>query len=63
VASRTDGFTRHLIREFLSFATGRHLQPADEIAVEDILPAVQRDGYGLRTLPGEALASEIIRSR
>jgi hypothetical protein len=31
--------------------------------IEDILQAVKADGYGLRTLVLEALASEIFRSR
>ena len=63
VARRTDGFTRHLIKEVLSYATGRHMEPADEFVIEDIFEAVAKDGYGLRTLIVEALASEIVRSR
>lgn len=63
VAGRTDVFARHLLKQFLSFATGRHLAPVDDFVVEEILQAVQRDGYGLRTLVVEALASEIFRSR
>ncbi|MEO6243919.1 MAG: DUF1592 domain-containing protein, partial [Opitutaceae bacterium] len=50
VGSRTDVFTRHLIKEFLSYATGRHMTPVDEFVIEDILQAVKIDGYGLRTL-------------
>jgi hypothetical protein len=63
VASRADVFAHHLIRQVLSYASGRHLEPVDEFVVEDILQAVQQDGYGLRTLVVEALASEIFRSR
>ena len=63
VASRTDAFTRHLIRQFLSYATGRHLEPVDEFVIEDIFQVVKQDGYGLRTLVVEALASELFRSR
>ena len=63
VGSRTDVFTRHLIKEFLSYATGRHMTPVDDYVIEDILQAVKKDGYGLRTLMVEALASEIFRSR
>ncbi|MFZ9683682.1 MAG: DUF1592 domain-containing protein, partial [Cephaloticoccus sp.] len=37
VASRKDVFARHLIRQFLSYATGRHLEPVDEFVVEDVL--------------------------
>ncbi len=63
VASRTDIFTRHLIRQFLSYATGRHLEPSDDFVIDDLLQAVKNDGYGLRTLLVESLASEIFRSR
>jgi hypothetical protein len=63
VASRTDLFTRHLIKQVLSYSTGRHLEPSDEFVIEDILQAVKQDGYGLRTLIVESLASEIFRSR
>jgi hypothetical protein len=63
VASRQDVFARHLIKQVLSYATGRHMEPIDEFVIEDILQAVKLDGYGLRTLMVEALASEIFRSR
>ncbi len=61
--SRTDVFTRHLIEQFLSYAAGRHMEPIDEFVIEDIFQAVKKDGYGLRTLIVESLASEIVRSR
>jgi hypothetical protein len=63
VTSRTDVFARHLIKQVLSYATGRHMEPIDEFVIEDIFQAVKQDGYGLRTLIVEALASEIVRSR
>ncbi|MCX6952234.1 MAG: DUF1592 domain-containing protein [Verrucomicrobia bacterium] len=63
VASRTDAFTRHLIGEFLSYAAGRHLEPVDDPAVEEIFQTVKKNGSGLRTLVVECLASEIFRSR
>lgn len=63
VARRTDAFARHLLKQFLSYATGRHLEAVDEFVIEDIFQAVKQDGYGLRTLVVEALASEIFRSR
>jgi hypothetical protein len=63
VASRQDVFARHLIKQVLSYATGRHMEPIDEFVIEDILQAVKLDGYGLRTPMVEALASEIFRSR
>jgi hypothetical protein len=63
VANRTDAFTRHLIKQILSYATGRHMEPIDEVVLEEIFEAVQKDNYGLRTLIVESLASEIFRSR
>ena len=63
VANRQDVFARHLIKQVLSYATGRHMESIDDFVIEDILQAVKKDGYGLRTLVVEALASEIFRSR
>ena len=63
VASRQDVFTRHLIKQVLSYATGRHMEAVDEFVIEDIFQAVKKDGYGLHTLIVECLASEIFRSR
>ncbi len=63
LANRTDAFTRHLIRQFLSYATGRHMQPLDDVVVDEIFEAVKKDGYGLRTLIVESIASDIFRSR
>ena len=63
VAGRTDVFARHLIKQFLSYATGRHMEPIDDAVIEEIFQAVKKDGYGLRTLVVESLASEIFRSR
>jgi hypothetical protein len=63
VAGRKDVFARHLIREFLSYATGRHMEAVDDYVIDEIFQAVQRADYGLRTLVVEALASDIFRSR
>ena len=63
VSGRTDIFARHLIRQFLSYATGRHLAAVDDYVIDEIFEAVKADGYGLRTLVVESLASEIFRSR
>jgi len=62
-ANRRDVFTRHLIRQFLSYATGRHVEAVDEPVVEQVLEVVRKDGYGLRTLVLAAVASEVFRSR
>ncbi len=63
VSGRTDMFARHLIRQFLSYATGRHLEAVDDYVIDEIFEAVKADGYGLRTLVVESLASEIFRTR
>ena len=63
VSGRQDIFARHLIREFLSYATGRHMEAIDDVALEEIFEAVKKDGYGMRSLVVESLASEIFRSR
>jgi hypothetical protein len=62
-ASRTDVFAHHLIKQILSYTTGRHMEPIDDFVIEEIFQAAKQDGYGLRTLIVEALASEIFRSR
>lgn len=59
---RHEAFTRHLIKQVLSYATGRHLAPVDDPVIEQIFQTVQQDGYGLRTLVVECLASEVFRS-
>lgn len=63
VSGRQDVFARHLIRQVLSYATGRHMEAIDDYVIEEIHEVVRADGYGLRTLVVEALASEILRTR
>jgi hypothetical protein len=63
LAGRTDPFVRHLVGRVLSYAAGRHLEPADSYVVEDLFEIVRRHDYGLRTLVVEALASEFVRTR
>ncbi len=61
--TRAGLFTRQLIRQLLSYAAGRHMEPADEFVLNDILDAVKKDSDGLQTLLVECLTSEIFRSR
>jgi hypothetical protein len=63
VETREDVFTRHLIRQMLSYSTGRHMEITDDFALDDIFTAVKKDRSGLRTLVIECLMSEIFRSR
>jgi len=61
--TREEHFTRHLIRQFLTYATGRHMELADDFIIDEIYTAVEEDGLGLHTLVVECLMSEIFRSR
>ena len=61
--TREDLFTRHLIRQFLSYAAGRHMEPADEFLLEELHSKLKGRGMGVRTLVVECLLSEIFRSR
>lgn len=61
--TREDIFTRHLIRQVLSYTTGRHMETADNFEVDEIHAAVKGHKLGLQTLMVECLTSEIFRSR
>lgn len=61
--TREDLFTRHLIRQILSYTTGRHMETTDEFEIEEIQDRVKKSGLGLHTLLTECLTSEIFRSR
>jgi len=61
--TREDLFTRNLIRQVLSYTTGRLMETTDEFVIDDILEKVKTQGLGLQTLLTECLTSEIFRSR
>ncbi len=61
--TREDLFVRHLIRQVLAYATGRHMEPADDYIVEEIHTRVKQENLGLRTLITECLTSPIFRTR
>ncbi len=63
LTTRHDLFTRHLIRQFLSYATGRRMELADDFTIDEIQAKVKKDGLGLKTLITQCLMSEIFRSR
>jgi hypothetical protein len=62
-ATRQDLFTRHLIRQFLAYATGRRMELSDEFVIDELGAAVKKEGLGLKTLLVQCLMSEIFRSR
>ena len=61
--TRQDFFVRHLIRQFLSYATGRLMERSDDFIVEEIHRKIKTQGLGLQTLVLECLTSEIFWSR
>ncbi|GAB5406886.1 MAG: DUF1592 domain-containing protein [Aureliella sp.] len=63
VANHKDRFARHLIEMLLTYSTGRHMERVDQYEIDDILKAVQKNNYGLRTMVTLVLTSEIFRSR
>ena len=60
---RDEPFTRHLIRQFLAYGTGRLMEPADEFTVDRIYAKAKQQGFGLRSLLVECLLSDVFRSR
>ncbi|HVJ46568.1 MAG TPA: DUF1588 domain-containing protein, partial [Luteolibacter sp.] len=61
--TREELFTRNLIRQLLSYTTGRNMETTDDFVLDDIEAAVKKDGQGLRSLIVECLTSGIFRSR
>ncbi len=61
--TRTDLFVRHLIRQTLSYTTGRVMEPADAFVIEEIHEKAKKENLGLRALLVECLTSAAFRSR
>ena len=61
--TRSDLFVRNLIRQTLSYTTGRVMEPADNFAIDEILETVKKEKLGLRTLLVECLVNRVFRSR
>jgi len=61
--TRGEPFTRNLITQVLTYATGRHMETVDQFEIDEIFARVLVDEYGLRTLVIESLMSDIFRSR
>jgi hypothetical protein len=61
--TREELFIRHLIRQVLAYATGRHMEPADDYVIDEIHTKAKQKNLGLRTLITECLTSSIFRSR
>jgi hypothetical protein len=61
--TRADHFTRHLIRQLLTYTTGRTMELNDDLLIDQLHDKVKKQGLGLRTLMVECMMSEIFRSR
>lgn len=61
--TREDLFTRHLIRQLLSYTSGRHMELNDDPILDELHAKVKKEGLGLKTLLTECLMSGIFRSR
>ena len=61
--TREDHFTRHLIRQFLTYTTGRTMELTDDLIIDELHAKVKQQGLGLKTLMVECLMSEVFRSR
>jgi hypothetical protein len=61
--TRADHFSRHLIRQFLTYTTGRTMEINDDLLIDQIHDQVKKQGLGLKTLMVECLMSEVFRSR
>ncbi len=61
--TRSDLFVRHLIRQALSYAAGRVMEPADNFVIDEILEKAKKENLGLRSIIVECLTSRAFRSR
>jgi hypothetical protein len=61
--TRADHFTRHLIRQLLTYTTGRTMELNDDLLIDQLHDQVKKQGLGLKTLMAECLMSEVFRSR
>lgn len=60
---RYEAFTRNLITQVLTYATGRHMEAADRFEIDAIHQHVIADENSLKTLLIACLTSEIFQSR
>ena len=61
--SRKDDFVRHVTCNLLGYALGRSLDDRDDRTLENIVAALERDGYRSRTLIREIVLSVPFRNR
>ncbi|MDF2374971.1 MAG: DUF1592 domain-containing protein [Verrucomicrobiales bacterium] len=61
--TRKDQFTRNLTEKLLSYGAGRRIELLDRPRVDQIVSAVKKENYGMRSLLEEVVTSEIFLSR
>jgi hypothetical protein len=61
--TRADLFSRHLVRQLLTYTTGRTMELADDLPLDQLHEKVKKQGLGLNTIMVECLMSEVFRSR
>jgi hypothetical protein len=61
--TRADLFSRHLIRQFLTYTTGRTMELADDLPLDQLHEKLKKQGLGLNTVIIECLMSDVFRSR
>ncbi len=61
--TRADLFSRHLIRQILTYTTGRTMELNDDFVIDKLHDKVKKQGLGLNALMVECLMSEVFRSR
>ena len=59
----TEQVARNVVSKLIAFATGGEIEFADREEVERILEATQEDGYPLRSLIHQVVASRLFRNR
>jgi len=61
--TRADLFSRHLVRQLLTYTTGRTMELADDLPLDQLHEKVKKQGLGLNTVMVECLMSDVFRSR
>ncbi|MEL6106137.1 MAG: DUF1592 domain-containing protein [Planctomycetota bacterium] len=62
-SSRGEQFARNLIEKLLTYATGRHMERADQFQIDDLVEESRVNDFALSDLLVLVLTSEIARSR
>jgi hypothetical protein len=61
--TRADLFSRHLVRQLLTYTTGRTMELADDLPLDQLHEKVKKQGLGLNMVMVECLMSDVFRSR